>query len=73
MNMKKSTVAYVSRYINPPHGWYVAFYWEYDHEKNPHDYDLYLTPAEWRKLSKLRSPKQGEVMKVRLTFEIVEE
>lgn len=69
--MKKPTVAHVARY-GCKEDWEVAMYWSRDHESCPHDYDLLLTASQWRKLSKLRSPKMGEVLKVQITFEILE-
>jgi hypothetical protein len=50
--------------------WNVAVYWTHDHEKFPQDYDLWLSPADWRKFSGCRSPKKGETMTVEITVEI---
>lgn len=61
-------IAKVCRYYGPKEEWHVVVYWTFDPDENPHDYDLWLTPKEWRKLSGLRSPKKNETMVVTIRF-----
>ncbi|NIR16273.1 MAG: hypothetical protein GWN86_21060 [Desulfobacterales bacterium] len=73
--MKKPVVIKACRYWREREGegpWDVVLYWDYDPDDYPHDWNLSLTPKEWRKLSKLRSPKPDEVMNVQVTMEILE-
>lgn len=57
-------------YDKSPH-WNVVVYWTEDPETSPHDYDLYLSSKEWRKLSGLRSPRSSETMEVEVSFKEV--
>lgn len=73
--MKKPITAIVCRYETydrSEYEWDVAVYWSFDHDENPHDHDLLMSPSEWRKFSKCRSPKPNEAMKVQIRIEIVE-
>ena len=73
--MKKPITATVCRYKTYDRSeseWDVAVYWSFDHYKNPHDHDLIMSPREWIRFSKCRSPKPKEVMKVQIKIEIVE-
>lgn len=71
--MKKPTVIKACRYeTGVNYGWDVAIYWDHDPDDHPQDWNLELTPKEWRKLSGLRSPKPDEVMNVQVTMEILE-
>lgn len=54
-------------------GWHVAVYWSNNPEEYPHDYDLWLSAKEWRKLSGFRSPRKNETMVVSMRFEMVDE
>lgn len=66
----KAKVCRYYDYDKSPH-WHVAVYLLEDPEMSPHDYDLYLTSKEWRKLSGLRSPKSSETMEVDVSFKVV--
>lgn len=68
-------IAKVARFYEhdgPGAKWDVAVYWTHDHEKYPWDYDLFMSPADWRKFSGCRSPKKREIMTVEITVEIDE-
>jgi len=56
----------------PGSPWSVAVYLFHDPDKYPWDYDMWLEPRDWRKLTGLRSPKKNETMTVRAMFEVAE-
>ena len=65
--------AFAARYEGGHGGWAVVVYWSHDHEKCPHDYDLYFSSAkEWRKFSGCRAPKKNEVLELEIGVEIID-
>jgi hypothetical protein len=59
----KAKVAKYFQHDGPRSPYQLAVYWTHDSDLYPHDWDMILTPQEWRKV-KCRTPKKNETIEV---------